>query len=421
MRVCLLTVEMAPLGGGIGTYTAALWEVLRDVAEVTVVTREEHRGVIEGTYPDLDVAYVPPGDEQAWSAAAVDVIADHYRGRGPDLVETSDFLGLAHGPLAARAAGSPALRSTRIVVRVHTTSEISDVLDGIDISTPYKTGLHAMERSALLAADRLLWGYGDVLGTYRRFYGRAAIARPFKLRHPVQAADVEISPYDDDTLHVVYVGRLERRKGVQDLLAALLRDETRRWHLDLFGGDTDTGPGGASMLETLQAMAPGDERVRYQGARPRHEVDSALARADLMALPSKWECAAYTVLEAMRVGCPVLATPVGGMTELIDPGVTGVLARGTGPDAVATALAPLIRDPGRARKLRASGAPQRHLASLTEPGPIRAGFAELGSLPLTPRPIPQVTAPGREPRRMRWVARRRGAWPSWSRGGANIR
>lgn len=403
-RVCLLTPEMSPAGGGIGTYTAALCCVLGDVAEVTVVTRKEDRELVSAAHPELDVAYVPPGDEQTWTVAAVEVIAEHYRGRGPDLIETSDFLGLAHGPLAARAGGHPALRDTRIVVRLHTTSEIGDVLDGVNISTPYKTSLHAMERAALLAADRLVWSYGDVLGTYERFYGRHALAPAVKLGHPLEAADSRAAPHDDETLHLVYVGRLERRKGVHDLVAALLRDGSDRWRLDILGADTDTGPGGCSMLETLMAMSPGDERVRHLGPRSRPEVDAALARADLMVLPSRWECAAYTVLEAMRAGCPVLSTPVGGMTELVEHGVTGFLARATGPDALALALAPLVRDPGRARALRASGEPRRRATALTDGDAIRVGVLRLAELPVVPRPPPVVAAPGRRPRRMRWEA-----------------
>lgn len=418
IRVCLLTPELAPAGGGIGTYTAALCDVLGAVAEVTVVTREEHREVVSVAHPDLDIAYVPAGDEQTWTAAAAEVIAEHYRGRGPDLVETSDFLGLAYGPLVARAAGHPALRDTRIVVRLHTTSEMGDVLDGVDISTPYKTGLHAMERAALIGADRVLWSYGDVLGTYERFYGSRALAPTVKLGQPLEGVDpsAPTRETDDERLHVVHVGRLERRKGVLDLLAALLRDASDRWRLDFLGADTDTGPDGRSMLEVLRSMAPGDERVRYLGTRSRQDVDAVLAAADVMVLPSLWECGAYSVLEAMRAGCPVLSTPVGGMTEIVEHEVTGFLTRGTGPDALALGLAPLIAEPARARAVRASGASQRRVGELTDPDPIRRGFARLAAAPFAARPVPGVTAPGRPPRRMRWEARTRPKqwiWPGF--------
>ena len=413
-RVCLLTPELAPAGGGIGTYTAALSEVLRGTAEVTLVTREEDRHILGAAHPELDIAYVPPGDEQSWTAAAVEVIERHYGGRGPDVLEATDFLGVGYGPLVARAEGSSALRRTRIVVRLHTTSEIGDVLDGVDISTPYKTALHAMERATLVAADRLVWPYGDVFGTYQRFYGRRSLTAPLKLGHPLAPVAVEAHAArpDDDVLHVVHVGRLERRKGVHHLLQALLAQRSDRWQLDLLGADTATGPGGTSMLETLEAMARGDQRVSYLGHRPRQEVDAAVACADLLVLPSLWEAAAYTVLEAMQAGCPVLSTPVGGMVELVEPGVTGFLSRATGVEALAVALAPLVDDPGRARSLRASGAPQRRVAELTAPETIRAGVAALATLPVTPRPIPEVTAPGRPPRWMRWEARGRHRW-SW--------
>lgn len=62
--------------------------------------------MVSVAYPELDIVYVPPGDEQARTAAAAEMIVEHYGGRGPDLIETSDFLGLAYGP----SRGSPSTR-----------------------------------------------------------------------------------------------------------------------------------------------------------------------------------------------------------------------------------------------------------------------------------------------------------------------
>lgn len=119
---------------------------------------------------------------------------------------------------------------------------------------------------------------------------------------------------------------------------------------------------------------------------------------DVVVLPSRFEWWANVAAEAMHAGAPILATPVGGFTEQVVHGETGWLAGGTDPGALTRAIAGLAADPAAVDAVRASGAPRRHLASLTDPREVLASYRQLLGEPSRRRPprqpfaMPRVTA-----------------------------
>ena len=183
-----------------------------------------------------------------------------------------------------------------------------------------------------------------------------------------------------------------------ELVEAVLRLAAADLRLTLVGADTPTGPLERSMRATLEAMAAGDERIRILGERPRAELQALMSASDVAVLPSRFEWWSNVALEAMHAGLPVLATPVGGFTEQVVPGQTGWLAEGTDTRSLASALARLAADPAAADALRASGAPQRHLAGLTDGEEVLSSYRELLAAPPRRRPatvpaeLPRITA-----------------------------
>ena len=83
----------------------------------------------------------------------------------------------------------------------------------------------------------------------------------------------------------------------------------------------------------------------------RSDVPEILAAADLFALASRWEGCPLSVMEAMAAGLPVVAAAVGGVPELVEDGVTGILAPLDDTDALGRALALLAYDPQRRRAM----------------------------------------------------------------------
>jgi glycosyltransferase involved in cell wall biosynthesis len=86
------------------------------------------------------------------------------------------------------------------------------------------------------------------------------------------------------------------------------------------------------------------------------DVAGFLATGDLFAFPSHQEGFPLTLLEAMAVGLPVVATEIDGPVEILKEGVTGRLVPDDDPDRLGEALGELISDRDTARRLGAAGA-----------------------------------------------------------------
>jgi glycosyltransferase involved in cell wall biosynthesis len=96
-----------------------------------------------------------------------------------------------------------------------------------------------------------------------------------------------------------------------------------------------------------------DEWVRFLGFRS--DAPDLLGAADLFLLPSLTEGLPLSVLEAMTHGLPVIATPVGGVPEVVLPGRTGVLVPVEDVEALAGAIATMIQDRATRARLGEAG------------------------------------------------------------------
>jgi glycosyltransferase involved in cell wall biosynthesis len=152
---------------------------------------------------------------------------------------------------------------------------------------------------------------------------------------------------DDGAFIVASVGRLSREKGHGYLLEALAIARSAIPSLScLLAGD---GPLRSS-LET-QARALGlDDVCHFLG--DVREIETVFAAADLTVLPSLFEGMPNAVLEAMAMGCPVIATSVGGSPELVRHGETGLLVPPADSEALASALIELAESTERRNRMR---------------------------------------------------------------------
>jgi Glycosyl transferases group 1 len=128
--------------------------------------------------------------------------------------------------------------------------------------------------------------------------------------------------------------------------------------------------------------------VTCLGRVPRTRIIEELAAADVVVLPSRWpENEPVVLLEAIAAGRAQLATDIGGIPQLVQPGVTGELVPPANAAALAAAMAAYIQDPGQAR--RQGEASRARRASLSESMTIDAlerMYAEIIGGPLSPGP-----------------------------------
>jgi glycosyltransferase involved in cell wall biosynthesis len=157
---------------------------------------------------------------------------------------------------------------------------------------------------------------------------------------PPVAADCA---WNDPRLRVLFVGRLDRQKGF-DIACEALRTLEDKVHMRV-AGDAVHGVG--------RAPSAIPRNIELLGWRNEAEITSLLEKADLVLMPSRWEGFGLVAAEAMRAGKPVLASSVGGLPEVIEDGVTGILVPPESPGAIREVL--LAFDRAKAREMGAAG------------------------------------------------------------------
>jgi glycosyltransferase involved in cell wall biosynthesis len=151
-----------------------------------------------------------------------------------------------------------------------------------------------------------------------------------------------------DGATLVYAGRLAPQKRLDVALDALAQV-----------GDTAlliAGEGPDEAEVRRHATARGlNGRVRFLGPQPRRVVFELLRAADAALLSSSWENFPHMVVEALAVGTPVLATAVGGVTEIVRDEENGLLVPAGDPAALAGAIRRYLADAALRERLSAAG------------------------------------------------------------------
>ncbi|MDQ3671717.1 MAG: glycosyltransferase family 4 protein [Actinomycetota bacterium] len=149
---------------------------------------------------------------------------------------------------------------------------------------------------------------------------------------------------------LAFAGRITRQKALEVGLEALARVD---------GVSLAIAGDGPDLPDVRRAVAELglDERVRFLGPLARARVLTVFRAADASLLASSWENFPHTVVEALAVGTPVVATAVGGVPELVRDGENGLLVPAGDRDALAAAIQRLVAEPGLRERLAAGAAP----------------------------------------------------------------
>jgi glycosyltransferase involved in cell wall biosynthesis len=150
---------------------------------------------------------------------------------------------------------------------------------------------------------------------------------------------------------VLFVGRLERVKGIPVLLKAaqlVLRDKPNVRFV--FAGSNHPTLKQKDIDEIIQQLSL-EDRMQFLGHVPREQLFHWYYRASLCVLPSYYETFGLAALEPMAFGVPVVATIAGGLPEVIEDGVTGLLVTVGNPEALATAICKLLNNEALRKKM----------------------------------------------------------------------
>lgn len=354
MRAALLTREYPPeVYGGAGVHVEYLARALSGLADppvdVTVHCQgaPRHAAVAHQPWPVLrDAALrVLSADLSMADAAA-----------GADLVHSHTWYANLAGHLASLLHGIPH------VATVHSLEPLR----------PWKAeqlgGGYALsswaERSSLAAAAAVVAVSDGMRSDILSVYPEIPAERLHVIRNGIDTAQYAPDPgtdvlerhgVDPARPYVIFVGRITRQKGVPVLLrAASTLDPSAQLVLCAGAADTpELGAEVASLVAHLQSSRTGVTWIPEM--LPKAEVIQLLTHALAFVCPSVYEPLGIVNLEAMACSTAVVASRVGGIPEVVDGGVTGLLVPPDDPASLADALNLLLRDPGRAQAMGLAG------------------------------------------------------------------
>lgn len=374
MKIAFVSYEYLPdtAFGGIATY---VWHAARMLARgghyVEVVCGSPHRGGSE-TVDGVVVNRVRTGERGAeyFGPVASPVLAERHRAiNGFDLVESPD----ANAEGAEFAAGHP---QVALVIKLHTplylVRRLTEVRFGLIEKARFAAGALCrgrwpawppppdalpLEYERILAhnSDRIAAPCTDIARIVGGDWGLPAERidiHPLPFESPEDLDRVPV-PGTNPGTRILFVGRLEPRKGVQHLGKVLRL--VHRCHPDAtlrcIGRVGHSPVVGRRMDAYLQRQAgPSGRAIEFPGPQPRERLATEFAAADVCVFPSLWENFPYVCQEAMTAARPIIGSSAGGMAEMLAGGA-GLTLPPASPQRWADAICELLADGPARQKL----------------------------------------------------------------------
>ena len=328
MRVALLTREYPPeIYGGAGVHVEYLARELSRLVDLRVHCFGSHRDspLVAAAYEPWNELAGPAPHLAALRTMSVD-LAMAAGVEGADIVHSHTWYANLAGHLAKLLHGVPHVMTTH----------------SLEPLRPWKAeqlgGGYALssfcERTAIEAADAVIAVSSEMRKDVLRAYPDVAPDRvtvihngvdPAEYRHDPGTAVLERWHIDPRRPTVLYFGRISRQKGIVHLLAAA-RDIDPSAQIVLRAGPADT----PEQAEEVRELVGDLQQVRggvvlIEELLPRHDLVQLLTHATVFVCPSIYEPFGMVNLEAMACGTPVVASAVGGILDIVEDGVTGLL------------------------------------------------------------------------------------------------
>lgn len=278
----------------------------------------------------------PVAMRHALDLAAVLALRRLMRASRAGIVHTHSSVDSWLGTVAAGSLGLPVVRSRHVTIPVRRRRAwVYRRADAVIASAEFvRRGLIA----AGVPAERIVTVPAGVdLDRFHPGVSGAAVRRELGLTGPVVGLIADMRSSKGHRFFLEAARRLLARVPEVRFLVVgdgVLRDSVRRWVADL----------GLQEAVTLTGF--------------RHDVPEVMAALDVVAVPSVREAISQVLLQALALGRPVVTTTVGGNPEVVRDGETGRLVPPADPEALAAALADLLRSPAEAARLAAAGCRQ---------------------------------------------------------------
>jgi glycosyltransferase involved in cell wall biosynthesis len=381
-----LTTPAWPKGSaanGIVTYTAALESALRECGvrpvivswhvEPTAIPSVEARQDEHGDIVDVSVF-------ESRHTLANRIITKASRKLGVDTLLRARWLMMERATRAAVARfpvevleteetlglPTPIIRSglVPVVVRLHGPWFLNGRALGVEEDAGFRRR-DRLELEAIVRADAVTAPCRDVLEQTRAHYG-LPLEHGCVIPPPVEF-DRAAPPWnlaDCDRNRIVFVGRFDRHKGGDVMIDAfgLIAAAKPDLMLDFVGPDRGILDGAGRSIhldEYLAARVHADVRRRIviHGQQGAATIDKLRRRALVTIVPSRYETFGYTAVEALSLGCPVIAANSGGLADVVRDQKTGLSFDSGDARSLAAQISKLLEAPERAALLGEAARP----------------------------------------------------------------
>ena len=350
MRVGIVTKEWPPaVYGGAGVHVVQLTAALRKVSGINV---DVH--CFGGARQDGAFGYQTPQEftsaNPALQALATDMLIAHHLG-DVDVVHSHTWYANMAGHTAALLYGKPHIISAHSLEPLRPW-KADQLGGGYAISSWAEKTAYEAASAIIAVSDGMR---ADVLSSYPNVDPSKVVT----IRNGVDTD--EWSPIDDPSVaesfgitgrYAIFVGRITRQKGLAHLLRAWSQVPDD-YGLVLCAGSADEAGIGAEVEELVSQLQKQRKNIWWiKDMLPKPQLIPLLTGADLFLCPSIYEPLGIVNLEAMACQTAVLASRVGGIPEVVEHGVTGMLVDYTTDTAIfesniAQGITELMADPQR--------------------------------------------------------------------------
>lgn len=365
-RICLLTETFHPVVGGGETHARLLARSLSSIGmnTFTLTRRSDRRFPVSDSIDGLDIYRTPPSGMKRFGKYLMVpfVLRELFRRRDDyDVIFVCGF----------RILGVPAVMAAKMLNK---------------ICVLRSEGIGEMSGSYASAYKRLTPGIGGIFrawisarnSLFRRADAFVSISKPIEeefLNQGAESRQILLAPNGIDTtiyspvdttirkalrdrlnlpkdaFIAAYSGKLNQGKGLEHLLKAwsTLAPAREDLHLLLIGSGGGQSLSCEDQLRTFVKEHELESRVTFTGYV--ETVQEYLQASDLFVFPSENEALGISLIEAMSCGLPAIASDTGGIPEVVQHLINGILIEPGSSDAIVGAVRDLLDQPALAREL----------------------------------------------------------------------
>jgi glycosyltransferase involved in cell wall biosynthesis len=315
------------------------------------ITHDQHMRLETAKYPEIQAEWLPihPWKKDRWQRLPVIrsnmTLLSGFRARAHLQCQTKPFDALyCHTPEAAVLLGKYMKQTPTILSLDATPANMDSIGPAYRHKRRSDTVEHVkkvlIKRSFERAAHLVTfshWAKDSLIDDYGVSRHRITMNPPgLDLKRWNISKEERAISEADLTARVLFVGNGFQRKGGEVLLHSVASMQ-EKCAVDIVTNDpTILGPGGTSGVHIHRGLKAGTP-----------ELLALYRKANIFVLPTLGDCSPWVILEAMAMRLPVIATPVGGIRELVIHGETGLLIPPHSPEALIEAISELSRDQKR--------------------------------------------------------------------------